>query len=60
MINVGLYIYHRSMGSQSSKKNVVTDMTEHDSESYNLINIHAPTANLGFSLVLGLVVVVGL
>ena len=49
------------MGSQSSKKNVVTDsMTEDDSGSYNLINIHAPTANLGFSLVLGLVVVVGL
>ena len=49
------------MGSQTSKKNVVTDnMTEDDSESYNLINIHAPTANLGFSLALGLVVAVGL
>ena len=44
-----------------SKRNIVTDsMTEENSESYNLINVHAPTANLGFSLVLGLVVIVGL
>ena len=35
-------------------------MTEDDTESYNLINVHAPTANLGFSLVLGLVAMVGL
>ena len=49
------------MGSQSSKKNIVTDsMTEDDSESDNFINVHAPTTNLGFSLVLGLVVIVGL
>ena len=36
------------MGAQTSKKNIVTDsMTEDDSESYNLINIHTPTANIG-------------
>ena len=49
------------MGSQTSKKNIVTDnMTEDDSESYNLVNIHAPTANLGFSIVVGLVLAMGL
>ena len=49
------------MGSQTSKKNIVTDsMTEDDSESYNLVNIHAPTANLGISIVFGLVVAIGL
>ena len=35
-------------------------MTEDDSESYNLVNIHAPTANLGFSIVVGLVLAMGL
>ena len=35
-------------------------MTEDDSESYNLVNIHAPTANLGFSIVVGLVMAMGL
>ena len=47
------------MGASSSKKNIVADsMTEDDSESYNLINIHAPTASIGISIVccLGLVV----
>ena len=49
------------MGSQTSKKNIVTDdMTEDDSESYNLVNIHAPTANLGISILCGLVVALGL
>ena len=49
------------MGSQTSKKNIVTDsMVEDDSESYNLVNIHAPTANLGFSIVGGLVLAMGL
>ena len=44
-----------------SKNNIVTDSTtEDDSESYNFFNIHAPTANLGFSIVLGLVVAMGL
>ena len=35
-------------------------MTEDDSESYNLVNIHAPTANLEISIVFGLVVAIGL
>ena len=49
------------MGSKTSKRNIVTDnMTEDDSESYNLVNIHAPTANLGISITFGLVVAVGL
>ena len=49
------------MGAKSSKKNIVTDsMVEDDSESYNLVNIHAPTANLGFSIVGGLVLAMGL
>ena len=49
------------MGSQTSKKNIVADsMTEDDSESYNLVNIHAPTANLGISIIFGFVVAVGL
>ena len=49
------------MGSKSSKKNLVTDnMVEDDSESYNLVNIHAPTANLGFSIVGGLVLAMGM
>ena len=47
------------MGASTSKKNIVADsMVEDDSESYNLINIHAPTAGIGISIVccLGLVV----
>ena len=49
------------MGSQASNKNIVADtMSEDDSESYNYINIHAPTANLGISIIFGLVVAVGL
>ena len=49
------------MGSQTSKKNIVADSrTEDDSESYYLVNIHAPTVNLGISIVFGLVVAVGL
>ena len=49
------------MGSQTSKRNTVADsLTEDDSESYNLVNIHAPTANLGISIIFGLVVAVGL
>ena len=47
------------MGAQSSKKNIVTDsMTEDDSESYNLINIHTPTANIGISVICCMVLVV--
>ena len=47
------------MGSKTSKRNIVTDnMMEDDFESYNLVNIHAPTAGLGFSLVFGLVVAI--
>ena len=49
------------MGSQTSKRNIVADsLTEDDSESYNLVNIQAPTANLGISIIFGLVVAVGL
>ena len=48
------------MGSESSKRNIVADkVSEDDSESYNLINIHAPTANLGVVIICGLVGVVG-
>ena len=48
------------MGSESSKRNIVADkVSEDDSESYNLINIHAPTANLGVIIICGLVGVVG-
>ena len=49
------------MGSQTSKKNIVADSrTEDDSESYYLVNIHAPTVSLGISIVFGFVVAVGL
>ena len=44
---------------KSSKKNVVADtMVEDDSESYNLINIHTPTANIGLTVFFCLVGVV--
>ena len=47
------------MGAKSSKKNIVADtMVEDDSESYNLINIHTPTANIGISVFCCLVGVV--
>ena len=47
------------MGAKSSKKNIVTDtMVEDDSESYNLINIHTPTANIGITVFCCLVGVV--
>ena len=46
------------MGAKSSKKDIVADtMVEDDSESYNLINIHTPTARMGISV---LCVLVGL
>ena len=49
------------MGSQTCKKIIVADtMTKDDWESYNLVNIHAPTANIGISIIFGLVVAVGL
>ena len=49
------------MGSQTSKRNIVADsLTKDDSESYNLVNIHAPTANIGISIICGLVGAVGL
>ena len=49
------------MGSGSSKRNIVADkVSEDDSESYNLINIHAPTANLGVMIICGLVAVLGI
>ena len=49
------------MGSQTSKKNNVTDsMTEDDSESYKLVNIHTPTADLGFYIVVVVVIAMGL
>ena len=48
------------MGSESSKRNIVVDkVSEDDSDSYNLIKIHAPTANLGVIIFCGLVGVVG-
>ena len=48
------------MGSKSSKRNIVADkVTEDDSDSYNFINIHAPTTNLGIVIICGLVGVVG-
>ena len=44
---------------KSSKKNIVADtMVEDDSESYNLINIHTPTANIGLTVFICLVGVV--
>ena len=47
------------MGAKSSKKNIVADtMVEDDSESYNLINIHTPTANIGLTVFICLVGVV--
>ena len=47
------------MGAKSSKKNIVADtMVEDDSESYNLINIHTPTAGMGISILCVLVGVV--
>ena len=47
------------MGAKSSKKNVVADtMIEDDSESYNLINIHTPTASIGITVFFCLVGVV--
>ena len=47
------------MGAKSFKKNIVADtMVEDDSESYNLINIHTPTANIGISVFCCLVGVV--
>ena len=47
------------MGAQSSKKNVVADtMVEDDSQSYNLINIHTPTASIGITVFFCLVGVV--
>ena len=47
------------MGAKSSKKNIVADtMVEDDSESYNLINIHTPNANIGITVFCCLVGVV--
>ena len=44
------------MGSVSSKHNIVADkVSEDDSESYSLIDIHAPTANLSVMIIFGLV-----
>ena len=49
------------MGSASSKRNIVADkFSEDDLASYNLINIHAPTANLGVMVICGLVGVLGI
>ena len=49
------------MGSGSSKHNIVADKVSEDySESINLINIHAPTANLGVMIICGLVGVLGI
>ena len=46
------------MGTSSSKENVVTEnMVQDESESFNEVNIHSPTANLGFSIAFGLVAV---
>ena len=46
------------MGPQSSKENVVTEnMIQDESESFNVVNIHSPTANLGLSVLFGLVAV---
>ena len=47
------------MGAKSSKRNIVADtMMEDDSESYNLINIHTPTLNIGITVFCVLVGVV--
>ena len=47
------------MGSESSKRNIIADkVAEDESESYNLINIHGPTAKLGIVIICGLVGVV--
>ena len=49
------------MGSLSSKRNIVADkVSEDDSENYNLINLPAPTANLGVRIICGLVGVLGI
>ena len=46
------------MGTSSSKENVVTEnMVQDDSKSFNVVNIHSPTANLGLSVAFGLVAV---
>ena len=46
------------MGAKSSKNIVSDTMTEDDSQSYNLINIHTPTANIGITVFFCLVGVV--
>ena len=46
------------MGAKTSKNIVSDTMTEDDSQSYNLINIHTPTANIGITVFFCLVGVV--
>ena len=43
-----------NMGNSRSSEVIATDtMSEDKSESFNVVNIHAPTAGIGLSLVLG-------
>ena len=46
------------MGAKTSKNIVSDTMTEDDSQSYNLINVHTPTANMGVTVFFCLVGVV--
>ena len=46
---------YSKMGNSRSSEVIVTDtMSEDNSESFNVVNIHSPTAGLGFSLALGI------
>ena len=46
------------MGGKSSKNVVADTVSEDDSQSYNLINVHTPTANMGITVFFCLVGVV--
>ena len=46
------------MGAKTSKNIVADTMSEDDSQSYNLINVHTPTANMGVTVFFCLVGVV--
>ena len=56
-LTISLYI-NWIMGAKTSKNIVSDTMTEDDSQSYNLINIHTPTANIGITVFFCLVGVV--
>ena len=46
------------MGAKTSKNVVADTVSEDDSQSYNLINVHTPTANMGITVFFCLVGVV--